>query len=81
MKTGDLPHLVEHTAFYCEKQERRAHAEFFFGMTPAQRSEFAAPGEHPWRGIMDPTLLGVINILEDAGHYDGLGAELAAMAS
>ena len=29
-----------------------------------------APGASPWRGIMSPSVLHLINILEDMGHYE-----------
>lgn len=82
MSPSDIPHLVEAVAFYCEQQERREMAVFFNSMSAAQRAALGAVGERPWRGIMQPSLVGIINILEDAGHYEGpLAPQMTAFAS
>ena len=52
------------------REERRAHAEFYYHRTAAQRRELAAPGPRPWRGYMQPSLVNMINILEEMGAYE-----------
>lgn len=82
VKQTDLPHLIEATAFHCEQQEKREMAVFFQHMPAQQRAELGTEGERPWRGIMQPSLVAIINILEDAGHYEGpLAPQLTAFAS
>lgn len=66
-------HLIEAVRAHCEQQERWAHADFYWHMNPGQRKELAKDGKQPWRGVMSPSILNVINILEEMGHYEPTG--------
>lgn len=66
----DVAALAEAVRFHCEQQERWANAEFLHGMNAGQRADLGVSGAQPWRGIMSPSILHIINILEDNGHYE-----------
>ncbi len=73
MGSSDIGHLVEAIRFHAEQQERWAHGDYYWHMNRGQRKELAAEGTQPWRGAMSPSILHVINILEDLGHYEPTG--------
>lgn len=62
--------IIQAAVDACWREDQLAHAEFYHGMTEAQRRENAA-GEHPWRGIVSPPMLRLMAALEAAGHYRG----------
>ena len=66
-------HLIEAVRAHCEQQERWAHADFYWHMNPATREVYATKGKQPWRGAMSPSILSVINILEEMGRYEPTG--------
>lgn len=63
-------HLVLAAEAHCAQQEAWAKADFFHGMSAADRGAMAVEGERPWRGVMSPTVLHLIHVLEEAGHYE-----------
>lgn len=63
-------HLIEAAIHHCWKQEKHAHAEFYWHMRASQRAEFGTHTTRPWRGIMAPDILAIIHILEEMGVYD-----------
>ena len=66
-------HLIEAVRFHCEQQERWAHGDFYWSMSPGQRKELGSDGKQPWRGAMSPSILHIINIMEEMGHYEPTG--------
>lgn len=69
MSPEDVGALVEAARAHCEQHERWAHAEFYYHMGAGSRATTAAAGPYPWRGIMSPTLLHMIHVLEENDHY------------
>jgi len=78
---GMNSHLLAAAKHHCEQQERWAHADFFFNMNPGSRKQLAQEGAHPWRGAMSPSLLALINVLEEMGEYGGTGLSVPANMS
>ena len=66
-------HLIEAVRAHCEQQEHWAHADFYWHMNPATRKVYAVDGQQPWRGAMSPSILHIINIMEEMGHYEPTG--------
>ncbi len=73
--------LIESAVHHCWQQERWAHADFFWNMNPASRAKLGAEGTRPWRGAMSPSVLSLINILEEMGVYDDTGLGVPANAA
>ena len=73
--------LTDATIHHCWQQERWAHADFYFHMNPAERAKLSADGPCPWRGSMSPSVLSMINILEEMGEYAGPNLSVPANVS
>ena len=71
-------HLIAAAKHHCEQQERWAHADFFFSMNPGSRAKLAQEGTNPWRGAMSPSVLALINVLEEMGEYGDVGLSVPA---
>ncbi len=70
--------LIEAARHHCAQQERLAHADFFWNMTPVSRAKLGVEGARPWRGVMSPSVLSMINILEEMDDYDDVGLAVPA---
>ena len=73
--------LTAAATHHCWQQERWAHANFYFHMNPAERAQHSVDGPRPWRGSMSPSVLSMINILEEMGDYEGIGLGIPANVS
>jgi len=78
---GMTGHLIAAAKHHCEQQERWAHADFFFNMNPGDRAKLRIEGAHPWRGAMSPSVLVLINVLEEMGEYGNVGLSVPANVS
>jgi len=63
-------HLLQTARHHCALEERLAHAEFFFHMDAGKRAQLGIDGASPWRGIMRPSLVAMINVLEEMGEHN-----------
>lgn len=70
--------LIAAAVHHCWQQERWAHADFFFHMNPGDRAKLGVEGAYPWRGAMSPSVLAMINILEEMGAYSDAGLAVPA---
>jgi len=61
--------ITRAAAHHCWQQEQWAHAEFYHMMESYQRADLGIAGKRPWRGIMSPSLLALIEQLERDGSY------------
>lgn len=76
--SGDVRSLVAAAKHLCWREERKAHADFFWNMTPGQRKQLGIAGACPWRGAMDPSLVHLMNVLDEMGEYEGTGLSAPA---
>lgn len=70
--------LIEAAIHHCAQQERWAHGDFFWNMTPVSRAKLGVEGTRPWRGAMSPSVLSMIHILEEMDVYADVGLAVPA---